>query len=191
MWLIVGLGNPGRIYAKTRHNLGFMVLDAISFRFSIPIDKKAKNYIYGKGSIEGKDVILAKPITFMNRSGLAVKDAIRKYSDIDNVMVIHDDIDLDIGVLRIKKGGSSGGHKGVDSVIEIIGSGDFIRLKLGIGRSDKISAEEYVLSPFTKREQPIMKKTIEKAVDTIEIILDKGVAYAQNRFHRVDSNSIT
>ncbi|MBI4653968.1 MAG: aminoacyl-tRNA hydrolase [Nitrospirae bacterium] len=184
MWLIIGLGNPGMSYSKARHNLGFMVLDAISFRFSIPIDKKAKNYIYGKGSIEGKDVILAKPITFMNRSGLAVKDAIRKYSDIDNVMVIHDDLDLDIGVLRIKKGGSSGGHKGVDSVIEIIGSGDFIRLKLGIGRSKSLPAEEYVLKNFSKAEEPLIKNCIENAGDAVAVIIDKGTPYAQNKFHR-------
>ncbi len=184
MWLIVGLGNPGRIYAKTRHNLGFMVVDALSSKFSVPLKGKLKNFVYGKDCINGKDIVLIKSLTFMNRSGIAVRDALRKYKDVDNLLVVYDDIDLDKGVIRIRKNGSSGGHRGVESIIELIGTKDFLRLKIGIGRSNRISAEDYVLSPFTKQELPIMKKAIEKAVDAIVMVLDKGISYAQNKFHR-------
>jgi len=188
MWLIVGLGNPGKSYSKTRHNIGFMVIDALSSEYSIPFKNKSKNFICGIGCINEKDVILLKPLTFMNRSGVAVKEAIRKYTNIDNMIVVHDDIDLSAGVLRIKKNGSAGGHRGIESVIEAIGTKDFLRLRLGISRPDKISPEEYVLSPFDKHERPIIEKTIEKAVDAIVTILDKGVAYAQNKFHRKVNN---
>jgi len=183
MWLIVGLGNPGKKYSKTRHNIGFMVIDALSSKYSIPLKNKSKNFVCGIGSINGKDIILLKPLTFMNRIGIAVREAIREYTDIDNIIVIHDDLDLGAGVLRIKKNGSAGGHRGIESVIETIGTKDFLRIKIGIGRSIKISPEEYVLKPFDKHERPIIEKTIEKAVDAIVTILDKGVAYAQNKFH--------
>lgn len=187
MWLIVGLGNPGKTYSKTRHNLGFMVLDALSYKFSIPIDNESKNYIYGKGTIQGKDVILAKPLTFMNRSGLAVKSLLGKFITIKDIIVIHDDLDLNTGILKIKRNGSSGGHKGIESIIENIGTKDFIRVRLGIGRpevSGSLRPEDYVLSNFTRREQPLIKKNIEKAVDAIGMIIDKGFSYAQNKFHR-------
>lgn len=184
MWLIVGLGNPGKIYAKTRHNIGFMVIDALSTKFSVPLKNKTKNFTYGKGVIEGVDSILIKPLTFMNRSGAAVRDALKKYKDVDNLLVVHDDIDLNTGTIRIKDNGSAGGHRGVESIIELIDTKDFLRLKIGIGRSDSISAEDYVLSPFTKQERPIIKKTIEKAVDAIAAIPNKGISYAQNKFHR-------
>lgn len=184
MWLIVGLGNPGRIYAKTRHNLGFMAVDALSLKFSIPFKGKLKNFICGEGCIDGKDIILIKPLTFMNKSGLAVRDSLRKYRDVDNLLVVHDDVDLDKGIIRIRKNGSSGGHRGIESIIEFIGTKDFLRLKIGIGRSERIPAENYVLTPFPKREQAMLRKTIEKAVDAIVMVLGKGIFHAQNKFHR-------
>lgn len=183
MWLIVGLGNPGRRYAKTRHNLGFMIVDAISSRFSIPLKGKSKNFVYGKGLINEKNIFLIKPLTFMNRSGNAVKDALRTFKKIDAVIVIQDDIDLDTGAIKIKKNGSSGGHKGIESIIEVTGTKDFIRLKIGIGRPDKISAENYVLSKFDKQERPVIKKALESAVNALVMIIDKGVSHAQNVFH--------
>ena len=187
MWLIVGLGNPGKIYAKTRHNLGFMVIDELSSKFSIPLKDKSKNFLSGAVCISGKDVILIKPVTFMNRSGVAVRDAVKKYKDIDNIIVVQDDLDLDTGVIRIRKNGSAGGHKGIESIIEITGTKEFIRVKIGVSREDRIPAEDYVLSPFDKQEKPIIKEAIEKAVDAIVTILDKGASYAQNKFHKIDS----
>jgi PTH1 family peptidyl-tRNA hydrolase len=184
MWLIVGLGNPGRRYARTRHNLGFMIIDALSSRFSIPVVEKSRNFLYGKGLIDKKDVILLKPLTFMNRSGEAVKDAIQMYKDdIEAIIIIQDDLDLDTGVIKIKKNGSSGGHRGVESIIQTTGTKDFIRVKIGIGRSDNMLPEDYVLSPFNKDEQPIIKKAIEDAIRAVEIILEKGISSAQNMFN--------
>lgn len=198
MWFIVGLGNPGRTYSKTRHNLGFMVLDALSHRFSIPINRESKNYIYGKGNIHGKDVILIKPLTFMNLSGLAVRPILKRFGvpasqDLlgCNMIVVHDDLDLNTGILRVKKNGSSGGHKGVESIIENTGTKDFVRLRLGIGRPQVgttrfrgIPAEDYVLSNFSSQERVLIKKCIERAVEAIGVIIDKGISYAQSRFHR-------
>ncbi len=184
MWLIVGLGNPGKKYAKTRHNLGFMVADLLSEKYHIPLKYKSKNYTYGKCSSEKYEVVLIKPVTFMNSSGIAVRDALKKYENVDNLIVVHDDIDLQTGVIRIKRGGSAGGHRGVGSIIETAGTRDFIRVRIGIGRPESIPAEEYVLCTFNKHELPIIKKSIERAVEAIEIILDKGVSYSQNRFHR-------
>jgi PTH1 family peptidyl-tRNA hydrolase len=184
MWLVVGLGNPGKIYTNTRHNIGFMVIDSLSDKFSIPLQYKAKNFTYGRGFIEEKEALLLKPLTFMNKSGVALRDTLREYKDIENILVIHDDLDLDKGIIRIKRNGSSGGHKGIESIIENIGTKDFLRLKIGIGRSKRVPPEDYVLSPFPRREQTMVRKTVERAVNAIVIILNKGVSYAQNEFHR-------
>ncbi|MBI4849109.1 MAG: aminoacyl-tRNA hydrolase, partial [Nitrospirae bacterium] len=170
----------------TRHNIGFMVIDVLSARFSIPLKNRSKNYISGRGFIECQDALLIKPLTFMNRSGLAVREAVKKYEDIDNILVVQDDIDTATGIIRIKKSGSSGGHRGVESIIETLGTRDFVRLKIGIGRSDRISVEEYVLRNFTRQEKTIIKEAVEKAVDAIPIILNKGVSPAQNIFHRAN-----
>ncbi|MBI5055999.1 MAG: aminoacyl-tRNA hydrolase [Nitrospirae bacterium] len=186
MWLVAGLGNPGDDYADTRHNIGFMVMDVLSARFSIPLKNRTKNYISGRGFIEGQDALLIKPLTFMNRSGLAVREAIKKYEDIDNILVVQDDIDTATGVIRIKKSGSSGGHRGVESIIEILGTKDFVRLKIGIGRPDRVPVEEYVLRNFTRQEKAIIKEAVEKAVDAIPIIFNKGISSAQNIFHRAN-----
>lgn len=184
MWMVVGLGNFGEAYESTRHNIGFMVIDALSDRFSIPLEYKTKNFTYGRGFIGEKEVVLIKPLTFMNKSGIAVRDALRKYLDIDSLLVVHDDIDLAKGAIRIKKSGSSGGHRGIQSIIEIIGTKDFLRLKIGIGRSDRIPPEDYVLTPFPRREQAVVKRTVEDAVNAINAVINKGVASAQSEFHR-------
>ncbi|MEK6528053.1 MAG: aminoacyl-tRNA hydrolase, partial [Nitrospirota bacterium] len=174
MWLIVGLGNPGKVYSKTRHNLGFMVIDALASKSSIKIKNKSKNSVSGKGNINCIEVILLKPLTFMNKSGIAVKAACKKYQNIENLLIVHDDLDLKPGIIRIKKNGSAGGHRGIESVSDYMGTKDFTRLKIGIGRPayragrpDKISAEDYVLSPFSRQEKTIMKKSVEKAADAI------------------------
>jgi len=183
MWLVAGLGNPGDDYADTRHNIGFMVIDALSARYSISLRQKATNFIYGRGFIGELETILVKPLTFMNRSGIAVWDAIRRYEGIDNILVVHDDLDLETGVIRIRKAGSSGGHNGVQSIIDRLGSRDFIRLKIGIGRPDRVPAEKYVLRRFNKQERPVMEEAIETAADAVEEILARGVTSAQNKFH--------
>ncbi len=183
MWLVAGLGNPGNDYAKTRHNIGFMVIDALAAGSSISIKQKRANYLFGRGVIGEQKAILIKPLTFMNRSGIAVRDAVRRY-DIDSILVVHDDIDLPTGVIRIRKSGSSGGHNGIESIINTLGTRDFIRVKIGIGRSDRIPPEKYVLRAFNKQEQTLIKEAVEKAADAVTVILNKGVSFAQNRFHR-------
>lgn len=184
MWLIAGLGNIGEEYERTRHNIGFMVIDALSGRFSIPLRYRTKNYIYGKGVIEEKDVVLLKPLTFMNRSGFAIRASFDRFRDIDNLLVVHDDLDLDLGVIRIKRSGSSGGHRGVESIIQILRTRDFLRLRIGIGRSQRLSPERYVLSPFSRREESMVEKVIEDAVLAVSTTLSMGISHAQNVFHR-------
>jgi PTH1 family peptidyl-tRNA hydrolase len=183
MWLIAGLGNPGDEYADTRHNAGFMVIDALSARFSIPLRQKASDYIFGRGFMEERKVILIKPFTFMNRSGIAVMDAIRKNEELEDILIVHDDLDLEPGVIKIKKSGSSGGHNGVQSVIDHLGSKDFIRIKVGIGRPARMPAERYVLRPFAKKERPLIEEAVETAADAIIDILKKGITYTQNKYH--------
>lgn len=184
MWLIAGLGNPGEEYEWTRHNIGFIVIDGLSRQFNIPLRHKTKTFIYGKGEMDGIAVILLKPITFMNRSGVAIRSALEKFKGIEDILIIYDDLDLDFGVIRIRRDGSSGGHRGVESIIQTLGIVDFIRVRIGIGRSQKLSPERYVLSPFTKRERFIVEKIIEDAIVAISTIITKGVSYAQNIFHK-------
>ncbi len=184
MWLLAGLGNPGKDYADTRHNIGFMVIDALAARFSISLKYKTKNFIYGRGFIEEQKVILIKPLSFMNKSGTAVRDATRRFEEAKKILVVHDDLDLDLGVMRIRKTGSSGGHRGIESIIESLSTKDFIRLKIGIGRSDSIPPERYVLRNFNKQERAIIAEAVEKATDAVQVIINKGISYAQNRFHR-------
>jgi len=187
MWLVVGLGNPGDMYVGTRHNIGFMVVDALAESFSLPFKGRTRNFIYARGFVKEQDILLIKPLTFMNRSGIAVAEAVRRHEDIDNILVIHDDIDLDTGTIKIRKAGSSGGHKGVASIIDALGAGDFVRIKIGIGRSGRIPVEEYVLRNFTKRERPMIEESVVKAAEAVSIIMNKGVSYAQNIFHREKS----
>ncbi|HWR59162.1 MAG TPA: aminoacyl-tRNA hydrolase [Thermodesulfovibrionales bacterium] len=183
MWIIVGLGNPGRRYYKTRHNVGFMVADEIADRHGIALRDK-ESYLLGKGSIEGNDVILVEPLTFMNLSGLAARDVIKRYStQPGNLIVIHDDIDMETGKLKIRKKGSSGGHKGVESVIEFSGTREFIRVRVGIGREEGAAVEDYVLSKFREDEIPVIKDAIIRAADAVEMIIISGIEKAMNKFN--------
>ncbi len=184
MWLVVGLGNPGDEYRETRHNAGFMVIDALADRSSIPVRQKTANFLYGRGFIGERKVVLVKPLTFMNRSGIAVWDALRRFEEIQDLLIIHDDLDLDTGIIRIRKSGSSGGHNGIQSIIDRLGSQDFIRLKIGIGRPERGPAERYVLRRFNRQERLLIDEAVVTAAEAVEVLLDKGVTAAQNRFHR-------
>ncbi len=187
--LVVGLGNPGKTYVTTRHNFGFMVLDRLADSFSIPLGKKKFDALMGRGSIEGVDVILAKPMAFMNRSGPPVHK-IKQYFNISckDILVVHDDIDLAFGTLRIKQKGGSGGHNGIESLIEFLGSHDFSRLRIGIGRGigssgKDIDITDYVLSEFSYNEKKNLDQIIIKAQEAIITILCKGITYAMNCFN--------
>lgn len=184
MWLVAGLGNPGDEYEKTRHNIGFMVIDVLAARFSISLKQKTANFIFGRGLIEEHAAVLIKPLTFMNRSGIAVWDALRRFEEVDNLLVVHDDLDLEPGVIRIRKAGSSGGHNGIQSIIDRLGSKDFMRIKIGIGRSERLSPEKYVLRPFNKQERPLIEEAVETAADAVVELMSGGLVSAQNKFHR-------
>jgi PTH1 family peptidyl-tRNA hydrolase len=160
-----------------------MVADDLAERYGIAF-RERESYMSGKGSIEDNQVILLEPLTFMNRSGLAVRDVMRRCrSGPQNLIVIHDDIDMETGKLKIRGKGSSGGHKGVESIIACIGSREFIRVKVGIGRGEDIPVEEYVLGKFRKEEVPLIKEAIQKASDAVCAILKDGAVKAMNVFN--------
>lgn len=183
MWAILGVGNPGKKYSRTRHNIGFMVIEEIASRYDIDLKEKDK-YKIGRGSINGQEVLLIEPLLFMNRSGSAVKEILDKFNvPLERLIIIHDDLDMETGKLRIKRKGTSGGHKGIESIIQSISSKDFIRLKIGIGRDKDISPEDYVLRRFRRDEISLIKKTIEKASNAVDLILTEGIENAMNKFN--------
>ena len=186
MFVITGLGNPGEEYAGTRHNVGFMVINLLARRWQIEIHKKKFNSRVGSGLIKGKEVILQKPATFMNNSGLAVRQLTDFYKlEPKDVLIIYDDMDLKIGQLRIRTKGSAGGHKGLASVIEHLGTDGIARLRIGIGSPPiGIDAVDYVLSRFTKQQQEIIEGAIQKAADAVEYILEYGYSKAMDKFNR-------
>jgi PTH1 family peptidyl-tRNA hydrolase len=160
-----------------------MVADNLAERYGIEFKAK-ESHIAGKGSMEGNDVILLEPLTFMNRSGLPVRDVVKRHRvGPENLVVIHDDIDMETGKLKIRKKGSSGGHKGVESIIESIGTREFIRVKVGVGRGDDTAVEDYVLGKFRKEEALLIKDAIHRASDAVGTILREGVDKAMNAFN--------
>ncbi|MGO9953253.1 MAG: aminoacyl-tRNA hydrolase [Dissulfurispiraceae bacterium] len=188
MWVIAGLGNPGEKYAATRHNIGFMVLDRLSETLCAPFIIR-EDYSLAKGSIDNVNVTLLKPLTYMNLSGFAVKKVLKKSNllrdgEITNLIVIHDDLDLETGVVKIRRDGSSGGHRGIESIIRETGSKDFIRVKVGIGRDREIPVEEYVLRRFKSAEKKMLEDGILKAMHAVEIIISVGIEKAMNVCNR-------
>jgi PTH1 family peptidyl-tRNA hydrolase len=191
--LIIGLGNPGDRYQTTRHNIGFMVLDKIAVDHDIPVNKMKFNADYGKGEIDGIDVILVKPMTFMNKSGISVARFANffKVSNKD-MLVIHDDIDLEFGRIKIKEKGGDGGHKGVKSILDALGSDEFCRLRLGVGRSaHQIDVSDHVLGIFNPEERKLMDRFIEHAGNAVVTILCQGTKEGMNRFNnrKIDISS--
>jgi PTH1 family peptidyl-tRNA hydrolase len=184
--LVVGLGNPGRKYAKTRHNAGFMALEELARRLGAPLEEEDL-LARGSASLHGTTLVLMEPLTYMNRSGQAVRAVIREMElTPGKLIVIHDDLDIEPGRLKIKMGGGAGGHKGVASIIQSMGTPDFIRVKMGIGRDPEMLPEDYVLKKFSKDELPLMKETILEAADAVESILRDGLSRAMNTFNERD-----
>jgi len=190
MKLIVGLGNPGKEYEETRHNCGFMAISSLRsiLDFSTFKLKKKFNSFVSKGKIDGKKIILARPQTFMNESGRAVF-AIAFFYKIkaDDIWVIYDDLDLPLGKIRIRLGGSSGGHKGVQSIIDNLKTDNFVRFRIGITPTGpgalKIPAEKFVLQKFRKGEKENIIKTIHRAAEAIRFALKKGIKEAMNKYN--------
>ena len=185
MRLIVGLGNPGRTYGRTRHNAGFMVIDRLADEFGIEVRKKKFNTCFGKGIIAGQAALLAKPQAFMNNSGPPVKQ-VADYHNIasKDLLVIHDDIDLEYGRVKIKEKGGHGGHNGLRSLMGSFGSGDFARVRIGIGRSATgREVTDHVLGGYTTDEKKVLSKILERSCDAVIAILKDGIRSAMNQFN--------
>jgi PTH1 family peptidyl-tRNA hydrolase len=184
--IIVGLGNPGIPYRMTRHNIGFQVVDRLARINHIPIRTKRFKSLYGTGWIDSQQVILTKPMIFMNRSGEAVKKAADFFHlRMEDLIIVHDDLDLPFGRLRFKQRGGDGGHQGVRSIIERMGGNNFLRLKVGIGRpSQEMDPAEYVLDVFDKIEQPYIDQILSRAAESLKVLLLEGLEKAINQFQK-------
>ena len=184
MRLIIGLGNPGLRYRSSRHNMGFLVIDKLSKEFSIRFRKKECSSLVGRGRSGGEDIVIAKPLTFMNLSGEAVKELIAKEAlTLDEVIVVCDDADLKLGTIRMRRKGSSGGHNGLKSIIEQLGTEEFPRLRIGIGREEKGSLKGHVLAPFKKNDSEIINEIITRAVQSLNCWIKDGIEPAMTRFN--------
>jgi PTH1 family peptidyl-tRNA hydrolase len=186
MKLIVGLGNPGEKYAATRHNVGFWVIDRLAERWQIPVNQSKWKGLTGSGRVMGERVVLLKPMTYMNLSGESVRPACDWLKcDIEDVAVVCDDLDLPPGQLRLRKKGSSGGHRGLESLIEHLGTNEFKRVRIGIGHpAGRMPVVDYVISPFTREERPLIEETVERAAEAIHQWVVSTFDEAMNRFNR-------
>lgn len=187
MYIIVGLGNPGRDYAHTRHNAGFDTIDVLADKYNIDVEARKFKALYGKGMIEGQKVILAKPQTFMNLSGESVRELTDffKIDETSELIVIYDDISLNPGQLRIRPKGSAGGHNGIKSIISHLGTQEFLRVKVGVGEKPKgYDLADYVLSHFSKEDREIMEDAFVRAAQAVAALLRDGTEAAMNEFNR-------
>ncbi|NLJ57787.1 MAG: aminoacyl-tRNA hydrolase [Tissierellia bacterium] len=180
MYLIAGLGNPGKEYRATRHNAGYEVIDYLAEKLKVKMNKLKFNSLYGDTFIKGDKVMLVKPVTYMNRSGIAIGEIMKFYKiPIENLIVIYDDIDLSLGTLRVRPCGSSGSHNGMKSIINTVGSEDFPRIRVGIGRNNRMDLADYVLQKFSAAEWdeiiPIFEKAGEAAIEIIETDIDSAM----------------
>jgi PTH1 family peptidyl-tRNA hydrolase len=186
MKIVVGLGNPGRKYERTRHNAGFMAVDELARSVRLELSLEKCQALLGKGAIGAEKVVLAKPQTYMNDSGRSVaallKDA---YASAEDLIVLHDELDLAAGVVRVKTGGGHGGHNGLRSIIEYLGTADFIRVRIGIGRPlPGIDGADYVLSPFFSEEREAAAAAVVTAAEAARVIVVHDVAKAMNQFNQ-------
>lgn len=186
MKLIVGLGNPGTRYAMTRHNVGFWVIDQLSEEWDLPVRQEKWNALVGSGHVAGEQVVLLKPLTYMNLSGEAVGPALSWFKGSpDDLVVIYDDLDLAPGQIRLRQKGSSGGHRGVQSIIDHLGTNVFKRVKIGIGRPEgRQPISDYVLSPFSVSEEEMIRDAVNRSVEAVCTFLETSFVEAMNRFNR-------
>ncbi len=183
MFLIVGLGNPGKEYDGTRHNIGFAAVDYIAYKYNIELNRIKFKGVFGEGFIDGKKVILLKPTTYMNLSGESIREVINFYKiSNEEVIVIYDDISLEVGRLRIREKGSHGGHNGIKSIIANLGSDVFPRVKIGVG-APKGNLVSHVLGKFSEDEVEILRETIKAASDAISIMLKSDAKEAMNKLN--------
>lgn len=187
--LVLGLGNPGPEYAGSRHNLGFAVTSRLADRCGLGLTKSGHHSRWGQGKVLGTPVVLAQPLTFMNRSGQAARSLADYFKvPVHRLLAVHDDLDLPLGRLKVSLGGGAGGHQGVASLIRHLGGEDFGRLRVGIGRPRyEEPVEQYVLSGFYADQREIVKETVQAATDCLEMIIGQGPQAAMQRFHRSHS----
>jgi len=191
VFLVVGLGNPGRRYAETRHNVGFTVVETLANRWSIPIEGKQLGSLVGTGRIGDTRAILSRPQSFMNRSGQPVRSLMGYFKlEPDEVVVIHDDLDLTFGRVQVKRGGGHGGHNGLRDLNKHLG-GDYTRVRVGVGRPPEgWNSADYVLGKWGSEEKDVIDGVVDQASDAVELLLREGVDVAMNRFNtRPKTNS--
>jgi len=181
----VGLGNPGERYSGSRHNMGFRVVEALSRHWRSGRPDYLRWSMCAAAEYGGRKVLLVQPLTFMNRSGLAVEELFSRFSaEPENLIVIHDEMDLPPGVLRLKKGGGAAGHRGVQSIIDTLGTADFIRLRMGIGKAPPgEEGADYVLGRFAPEEEELMEAAVNRAVQALATLLEEGLESAMNKFN--------
>lgn len=185
-FLIAGLGNPGKQYEDNRHNVGFMVADVLADRWQIEMKRKRKNALTGEGIFESHSVILAKPQTYMNNSGLSIGPLQRLYGiQAENMLVIYDDLDLPFGRIRLRASGGAAGHHGMESIIEKVSTRDFLRLRVGIGRPQHAGEEvvDFVLKSFQSSDRKKLKTVLDQAADAVEMVLRSGIEIAMTHFN--------
>jgi PTH1 family peptidyl-tRNA hydrolase len=186
MRLIVGLGNPDPEYQWTPHNLGFMAVDELANRAAIRVERPEGKALVGRGKLAGEEILLAKPQTYMNLSGISVRELLAKYElDITDLLVMWDEVQLPLGIIRIHPDGSAGSHNGAQSVINALGTQEFARLRLGCGPDHPLnSRREHVLRPMRKAELEVAAEMIDEAGNAVETILQEGIDAAMNKFNR-------
>ena len=184
-YIITGLGNPGREYRETRHNIGFMLVDHLAQQLGVSFSRLESKTLVTKGEYQGRWLVLAKPQTYMNLSGSAVGSLVRFYKvPLQNLLVAYDDVDLPLGTIRLRAGGGSAGQKGMGSIIERLGTQDFPRLRLGIGRPPgRMEAAAYVLQPFRKDEVELLPELLERAVAAVLVFVTSGLETAMNQYN--------
>lgn len=183
-YLIVGLGNPGERYARTRHNIGFRCLEQLAARYGIEVRRKRFDALIGEGRIEGRRVVLAQPQTYMNDSGKAVRAIARWYKvPLERLLVIYDELDLPLGRIRLRPHGSSGGHRGLGSVIQLLGTEQFPRLRVGIGRPAQGDPIDYVLGAISPSEEPLVDALCERVTEIVLAVITQGVEQAMNTYN--------
>ena len=184
MYVIAGLGNPGRKYENTRHNMGFITIDQLAEKHDIKVDKLKFKALVGEGRIAGQKVLLVKPQTYMNLSGESVREVMQFYKlEPEDLIVIYDDIDIELGALRIRKFGSAGTHNGMKSVVYQLKSDCFPRIRIGIGSQKKGDLVNFVIGGFSKEEVPVLEETVTKAVSAIECMVGEDIDIAMNRYN--------
>jgi PTH1 family peptidyl-tRNA hydrolase len=186
VWVVVGLGNPGRRYRSTRHNVGFRVVDRLAARWDVPVAREVHRALVGDARRDGERVLLVKPQTFMNESGGAVASLQRFYRfDSAHVVVVHDDVDLDVGRIRMRTGGGAGGNRGIESIMAALGDPGFVRVKVGVGRppAGRVHAD-WVLNAPPAPESAVLEDAEERAAGAVELLLTDGPARAMNRINQ-------